>query len=194
MGFNLECNVLRGTYLGKMYVWRICTQTNISNNRTQKPNNRQHKRTAMINSCVSSCVRYSLFSPYSDMRSPSCLGLALVAVSSVGLLLPVLLFFIQLLGIILSFMSSSQDDNKQEPQSITLKMLYLMIPSFRGRYDALSDVSEVSTLQIVTRHSLYIINTLSSLISRIPQFIASGLLCYVGICIGYVGVMHLREK
>lgn len=174
-----------------------CTQTiphQKPKTKNQTTDTRQHKRTAIINRSVSSCVRYSLFSPYSDMRSPSCLGLALVAVSSVGLLLPVLLFFIQLLGIILSFMSSSQDDNKQEPQSITLKMLYLMIPSFRGGYDLLPDVSEVSAHQIVTRHSLYIINTVSSLIWRTPQFIASGLLCYVGICIGYVGVMHLREK
>lgn len=131
----------------------------------------------------------------SKMRSPSTLGVTLVTVSSVGLLLPVLLFFSQLLGIVVTFLSTSPDGkNEQEPPSITLKVLSLMIPSFRGGYDAFHDNSEVSVHQIVIRHWLYIINTVSSLIWRTPQFIASGLLCYVGICTGYVGLMYLRDK
>lgn len=125
------------------------------------------------------------------MRSPSILAGVLVTSSAAGLLLPLMLACIQLLGISLPF-TSSEMDTISPPQSITLTLLSSAFPSIRMYCGQLCADHRSSTLQIMMRNTVYFIGTMSKMFSMIPQLIAAGLLIYISICIGFVGLTYLR--
>ena len=102
------------------------------------------------------------------MRNPSHLGLTLMAISSAILILPPLLLIIHWLDISIPSMMNGASQNCSQKS----------IPG-----------DEISGSMAMN----HISTAIFSVVNGIPRFIASGLLGYVAVCVGYVGSMHLWE-
>lgn len=142
------------------------------------------------------------------MRSPSFLGVTLIALSAVALLLPPSSLCLQLLGITFpssrTMMTSPMSSlppvttGVNASNSIALSLITSLIPSFREHHSSFycdfhADGSSFSeTTQMIARILLRTADTISLMISRTPQLIAWGSLFYIAACVGYVGLVHLR--
>ena len=125
------------------------------------------------------------------MRSPFSLGVTLIAFSSIGLLFPLGFLCIHFLDL---SPPTAPPGEMHAPQSIVLTIISLLVPSIRESYPSLCGTNESSIYQMVTRNVSFIINTIARTISIIPQLIASGMVCYTAIAVGYIGLMYLVEN
>lgn len=124
------------------------------------------------------------------MRSPSSLGIALVSSSSVALLLPLALLCLKLL-LDVSFPMTTVE-KLHPPRSITFTLISSLMPSLMNN-ERLCGVDESSAYQMTTESLWHVIHTVSYAFSQTPQCIASGLLFYIAVCLGYAGWMSFCE-
>ena len=129
------------------------------------------------------------------MRNPSFLGVTLITLSSVALLLPPAFLCFQFLGTTLP--SSWALMLRSTHGTATIKTWVKSFMEQRSPFYCDIDAEGFSlygvTYIIMARILLRIADTLSLAMSRTPQFIASGLLFYIAICVGYAGFVHLNS-
>lgn len=135
------------------------------------------------------------------MRSPTYLGTTLTVISLVALVVPLIALAVLLLNLDVMNKHTYRQSSFQAVTSlvpILKKVVPSQIPSTMESILPTTSFANLLSLDDQRDEPSFtsLIHTSLQLIARsiynLPQIVASGMLCYVGICVGYVGLVYLR--